>query len=103
VTQRLEGVEDTALMDGELQYGKLSMKEHMDDLNYELTFRGLEEFLLFGWKEKIKALKNHEHEREPSEADNNKFFFAQLGAQFVILKLQQSRLRSVMKDFCELL
>jgi hypothetical protein len=57
----------------------------------------LEEFLLLGWKEKIKALKNHEHEREP-EGDNT-FFFAQRGAPFVISKLQQSRLRSVMKDF----
>jgi hypothetical protein len=46
----------------------------------ELTFRGLEEFLLLGWKEKIKPLKNDKHEREP-EGDN-KFFFAQLGAPF---------------------
>jgi hypothetical protein len=84
-TQRLEGVEDTAFIDGKTQYGKLRMKEHTDDLNDELTFRGLEEFLLLGWKEKIKALKNHENEREP-EGDN-RFFFAQSGAPFVISKL----------------
>jgi hypothetical protein len=36
------------------QYGKLWMKEHTDDLNNELTFGGLEEFLLLGWKEKMK-------------------------------------------------
>jgi hypothetical protein len=45
----------------------------------------LEEFLLLGWKEKVKPLKNHEHERE-SEGDN-KFFFAHPGAPFVISKL----------------
>jgi hypothetical protein len=40
---------------------------------------------LLGWKEKKKALKNHEHERE---ADGDiKFFFTQPGAPFVILKL----------------
>jgi hypothetical protein len=33
-------------------YGKLWMKEHTDDLDDELTFRGLEEFLLLGWKDK---------------------------------------------------
>ena len=38
VTQRLEGVEDTAFINGMTQYGKLRMKEHMDDLNDELTF-----------------------------------------------------------------
>jgi hypothetical protein len=65
--------------------GKLRMREHTNDLNDELTFRGLEEFLLLGWKEKIKALKNHKHEREPD--GDNKFFFAQLGAPFVISKL----------------
>ena len=85
VTQRLEGVEDTAFIDGKTQYGKLRMKEHTDDLNDKLTFRGLEEFLLLGWKEKIKALKNHENEREP-EGDT-RFFFAQSGAPFVISKL----------------
>ncbi len=85
VTQRLEGVEDTAFIDGKTQYGKLRMKEHTDDLNDKLTFRGLEEFLLLGWKEKIKALKNDENEREP-EGDT-RFFFAQSGAPFVISKL----------------
>jgi hypothetical protein len=85
VTQRLEGVEDTAIIDGRTQYGKLQMKEHTNNLNNELTFRGLEEILLFGWKEKIKALKNHSQERKP-EGDN-KFFSAQSGAPFVISKL----------------
>jgi hypothetical protein len=50
VTQRLEGVEDTAFIDGKTQYGKLWMKEHTDDLNDELTFRGLEEFLFLAGK-----------------------------------------------------
>jgi hypothetical protein len=81
MTQRLEGVEDAAFIDGKTQLGKLWMKEHKDDL----TFRGLEEFLLLGWKEKIKAFKNHEHEREP-EGDN-KCFFTQSAAPFVISKL----------------
>jgi hypothetical protein len=53
VTQRLEGVEDTAFRDGKTQYGKLWMKEHTNNLKDELTFRGLEEILLLGWKEKI--------------------------------------------------
>ncbi len=57
----------------------------MDDLNSELTFRGLEEFLLLGWKEKIKALKHHEEQREP--VGDKKYFFAQSEAPFVILKL----------------
>ena len=85
VTKGLEGVEVKAIIDGKAQYGQLRMKEHTDDLNDELTFRGLEEFLLIGWKEKIKALKNHENEREP-EGDN-RFFFAQSGAPFVISKV----------------
>jgi hypothetical protein len=38
VTGRLEGVEDTAFIDGKTQHGKLRMKEHTDDLNDELTF-----------------------------------------------------------------
>jgi hypothetical protein len=61
------------------------MKEHTDYLNNEFTFQGLEEFLLLVWKEKIKAAKNHEHEREP-EGDN-KFFFAQPGAPSMMSKL----------------
>jgi hypothetical protein len=85
VTQRLEGAEDTAFIDGKTQYGNLQMKEHTDDLNDELTFRRLQEFILLCWKEKIKALKNHENEREP-EGDNM-IFFAQPGAPFVISKL----------------
>jgi hypothetical protein len=86
VAQRLEVlVEDTSFIDGKTQYGKLWMKEQTNDLNDELTFRGLEEFLLLGWKEKIKAVKNHEHEKEPG--GGIKFFFAQLGAPFVISKL----------------
>jgi hypothetical protein len=85
VTQRLEGVEDAAFINGKTQYGKLQMKEHTNDLNNELTFQGLEEILLIGWKEKIKALKSHKQEREP-EGDN-KFFFAQPEAPFVISEL----------------
>jgi hypothetical protein len=38
VTQRLEGVDDTAFIDGKTQYGKLRMKEHTNNLNNELTF-----------------------------------------------------------------
>jgi hypothetical protein len=38
VTQRLEGVYDTAFINGKTQCGQLQMKEHMDDLNTELTF-----------------------------------------------------------------
>jgi hypothetical protein len=45
----------------------------------------LEELLLLGWKEKIKALKSHKHERELE--GENKFFFAQPGAPSVISKL----------------
>ena len=63
----------------------LLIKEHTDDFNNELTFRGLEEFLLLGWKEKIKALKNHEQQRE-AEGDN-KYFFAQSEAVVMISKL----------------
>jgi hypothetical protein len=66
ITQRLEGVDETAFIDGKTQYGKLRMNEHMDDLNTELTFRGLDESLLLGWKEKIKTLKNHEEQRDPA-------------------------------------
>jgi hypothetical protein len=40
VTQSLEGVEDTAFIDGKTQYSKLRMKEHTIDLNDELAFRG---------------------------------------------------------------
>jgi hypothetical protein len=50
VTQRSEGVDDTAFIDGKTQYGKLRMKEHMDHLNTELTFQVLEESL-FVWLE----------------------------------------------------
>jgi hypothetical protein len=85
VVRTKQTIEDAAFIDSKTQHGKLWMKEHTNDLNNELTFRGLEEFLLLGWKEKIKALKNHEHEREP-EGDN-KCFFAQPGAPFVISKL----------------
>jgi hypothetical protein len=49
VTQRSEGVKDTAFLDRKTQYDKLWTKEHTDDLNDELTFRGLEEFLFLGW------------------------------------------------------
>jgi hypothetical protein len=61
MTQRLEGADDAAFIDGKTQYGQLWMEEHTDNINDELTFRGLEELLLLGWKEKIKALKNLEH------------------------------------------
>ena len=50
VTQRLEGVEDTAFINGKMEYGKLRMKEHTDNLNDELTFRGLEEFFCLAGK-----------------------------------------------------
>ena len=36
------------------------MAEHTADLNLELTSRGLEEFLLVGWTNKLKELKKHE-------------------------------------------
>jgi hypothetical protein len=85
VTQRLEGVDDTAFIDGKTQYGKLQMNKHMDNLNTELTFQGLEESLLPGWKEKIKTLKNHEEQRDP--AGDKKYFVAQSMAPFVITKL----------------
>ena len=85
VTQRLEGVDDTAFIDGKTQYGKLRMNEHTDDLNTELTFRGLEEFLLLGWKDKLKTLKKDEQQRQP--AGDQKYFFAQSMAPFVISKL----------------
>ena len=52
VTQRLEGVDNKAFIDGKTQYGKLRMKENTDDVNNELTFRGLEEFLLLGRKKR---------------------------------------------------
>jgi hypothetical protein len=61
------------------------MKEHMDNLKNELTFRGVETFLLLGWKNKIKASNNHEHQREP--AGDKKYFFVQSGAPFMISKL----------------
>ena len=89
VTQRLEGVDDTAFIDGKTQYGKLRMNEHTNDLNVELTFRGLEEFLLLGWKDKIKALKKHEEQREPK--GDKKYFFAQSDAPFIIAKVERIR------------
>jgi hypothetical protein len=36
VTQRLEGVDDTAFIDGKTQYGKLRMNECKDDLIWNL-------------------------------------------------------------------
>jgi hypothetical protein len=48
LTQMLEGVQDTAFIDDKMQYGKLQMKEHTNDLNDELTVLCLEEFLLLG-------------------------------------------------------
>jgi hypothetical protein len=80
VTQRLQGVEDTAFINGMTQYGKLTTKKHTDDLKKELIFRGLEEFLLLGWKVKIKALREHEKKRD-SKGDD-KYFFAQSEALF---------------------
>jgi hypothetical protein len=56
VRQRLEGVDDNALINGKTQYGKLQRNEHTDDLNTELTVRGLEEYFLLGWKEKRKNI-----------------------------------------------
>jgi hypothetical protein len=40
----------------------------------------LEEFLLPGWKEKIKALKNHKHEREEPEGDKQQVFLRTAGS-----------------------
>jgi hypothetical protein len=85
ITHRLKGVDDTAFIDRKTQYGKLQMKEHMDDLNTELTFRGLEESLLLGWKGKVKTLKNYEEQRDL--ARDKKYFVAQPMALFVITKL----------------
>jgi hypothetical protein len=48
------------------------MNKHVDKLKTELTFRGLEESLLLGWKEKIKTLKNHEEQRDT--AGDKKYF-----------------------------
>jgi hypothetical protein len=85
VTQKIEGVEDTAFIDGKTQFGKIRMNEHTNDLNAELSFRGLQDVLLVRWKDKIRALKNHEQQRDP--AGDNKFFFPQSEALFIISKL----------------
>jgi hypothetical protein len=61
------------------------MNEHTNDLNAELSFRGLQEVILVRWKKKIKALKNHEQQRDPS--GGNEFFFAQSEALFILSKL----------------
>jgi hypothetical protein len=85
VIQKLEGVDDTAFIDGKTQYGKLRMSEHTGDLDIELSFRHLEEFLLVGWKDKIKALKKHEEQRDPT--GDKRFFYTQSVAPFLISKL----------------
>jgi hypothetical protein len=77
-----EGVNDTAYIDGKTRYEKLRMNKHTDT---ELCLRGLEEFLLVRWTDKIKALKKHEQQRAPT--GDNKYFFAQSGALFIISKL----------------
>jgi hypothetical protein len=61
------------------------MNEHTNDLNAELSFRGLQNIILVCWKDKIKALKNHEQQTDPS--GGNKFFFTQSEALFIISKL----------------
>jgi hypothetical protein len=61
------------------------MDEHTDNLNTELTFRGLEEYLLLGWKEKIKTMKNREEQRD--SAGVTKYFVTQPMSPFVITKL----------------
>jgi hypothetical protein len=63
VTPKLEGVHDTAFIDGKTQYGKLRMSEHTEDLNTELSLQGLEEFILVPWTDKIEALKKREQQR----------------------------------------
>jgi hypothetical protein len=81
---KLEGVEDTAFIDGKTQYGKIRMKEHTNDVNEELCCRNLDNVLLVRWTVKIKALKQHEQQRDPT--GDPKYFFAQSGALFVISK-----------------
>jgi hypothetical protein len=86
VTQKLAGADDTAFIGGKTQHGKLRMNERTDNLNAELTFRGLAEFLLLGWTDKLlRNLKEHEHHREP--AGEKKCFFAQSEASFTTSKL----------------
>jgi hypothetical protein len=84
VTQRLEGVHDTAFIDGKIQYGKLLKIEHTRDLAIELTYRGLDGSLSLGFREKIKALKKNEANRDPK--GDEKYFFPQSEAPFIISK-----------------
>jgi hypothetical protein len=84
VTQRLEGVEDTAFINGKTQYGKLRIADHTGALAIELTFRGLAEFILLGFRKKVEALQKHELEREP-EGDK-KYFVAQSDAPLKMSK-----------------
>ena len=86
VTQKLEGIEDTACIDGKTQYGKLKKDDHTNDLVQELTFRGCEEFSLPGWTDKLKVLKKHEQETRDPTGDK-RYFFAQSEAPFIIAKL----------------
>ena len=84
MTQRIQGVQATAFIDGNTQYGKLRMNEHTRDLVIELTYRGLDSFLLLGWNEKIKALKKDEEGRVPK--GDTKYFVAQSLVPFIISK-----------------
>jgi hypothetical protein len=43
------------------------MNEHTDNLSIELSFRGLEAFLVLGWTDKIKARKKHEQQGNQRE------------------------------------
>jgi hypothetical protein len=81
VTQKLEGVED-----GKTQFGQMRVADHTLDLNTELTFWFLDEFLFVSWTEKLKALKKQEQQRDPADG-GKKYFFAQSQAFFVIAKL----------------
>jgi len=85
VTQKLVGVDDTAFIGGKTQFGKLRMNEHTANLDVELTFRGLAEFLALGWTEKLRKLKDNEQKRNP--IGDKKYFFAQSDAPIVISKL----------------
>jgi hypothetical protein len=80
VTQKTFGMEDAPFMDGKTRRGKLKKGERMEDLVTELTFRERPELALVGFKEKMKALKMHEQQRDPT--GDKRFFFAMLEASF---------------------
>ena len=82
VAQKIFGMEDAPFIDGKTQCGKLKKGEHMEDLVTELTFRECPEFALAGFKEKLKALKIHEQQRDPT--GDKRFFFAMSEASFAM-------------------